>query len=52
MTTSRSSSDPFAIASALVLVAACLVVAGVLAWAGLSVERPCSAACGCAEGVR
>lgn len=52
MTTSRTRSDPGLVAGALVLVAVCVVMAGLLAYAGEIARRPCAEACACGEAAR
>ena len=53
MTSSRHSrSDPGLVASALVLVAVCVVMAGLLAYVGSVAAGACDAACACGEAPR
>ena len=54
MTTSRSrgGSDPGVVAIALVLVAMCVVVAGILSYAGAVASGPCAGSCACQEAPR
>ena len=52
MTTSRTRSDPGVVASALVLVAVCILVAGIIVYAGDLARGTCSAACACGEAGR
>ncbi|MCY4509614.1 MAG: hypothetical protein OXG35_22015 [Acidobacteria bacterium] len=49
MTTSRTRSDPGVVASALVLVAVCILVAGIIVYAGDLARGTCTAACACGE---
>ena len=48
----HSRPDPGLVASALVLVAVCIVVAGLLAYAGSAAAGACNAACACGEAPR
>ena len=48
----HSRPDPGLVASALVLVAVCVVVAGLLAYAGSAAAGACNAACACGEAPR
>ena len=52
MTSRRSRPDPGLVASALVLVAVCIVMAGLLAYAGFAKAGACNAACSCGEASR
>ena len=52
MTTFRTRSDPGLVASALVLVAICIIMAGLLAYAGDLSGRSCAEACACGEAGR
>ena len=52
MTTFRTRSDPGVVASALVLVAVCVVMAGIFAYAGGLSGRACAEACACGEARR
>ena len=53
MTSRHSRPDPGLVASALVLVAVCIVMAGLLAYAGFAgAGAACSAACPCGETSR
>ena len=48
----RNRSDPGVVAAALVLLAVCVVVAGIIAYAGDLAQRPCAEACACGEATR
>ncbi len=48
----HSRPDPGLVASALVLVAVCIVMAGLLAYAGSATAAACNAACACGEAPR
>ena len=52
MMTLRTRSDPGVIASALVLVAVCILVAGIIVYAGDLERETCTAACACGEAGR
>ena len=52
MTTFRTRSDPGLVSSTLVLFAVCVVMAGILAYAGELSGRACAEACACGEAGR